>query len=74
MKHFRSCSQYSADKNIEFVNGRFSRHTKKLQNRQKLESALRDTALRDIQDLIEKGILIKTQDGGRSTGYELKEN
>lgn len=31
-----------------------------------------DTALRDIQDLIEKGILIKSPQGGRSTNYELK--
>lgn len=30
-----------------------------------------DTALRDIQDLINKGILIKEQDGGRSTNYTL---
>ena len=31
-----------------------------------------DTALRDIQDLIEKGILVKSAQGGRSTNYELK--
>ena len=31
-----------------------------------------DTALRDIQDLMEKGILIKSERGGRSTNYELK--
>lgn len=30
-----------------------------------------DTALRDIQDLVELGILRKTAAGGRSTGYEL---
>jgi len=30
-----------------------------------------DTALRDIQDLIDKGILIKSNSGGRSTKYEL---
>ncbi len=30
-----------------------------------------DTALRDIKDLIEKGILRQEQDGGRSTNYEL---
>lgn len=30
-----------------------------------------DTALRDIQDLIEKRILRKTDEGGRSTNYEL---
>jgi Fic family protein len=31
-----------------------------------------DTALRDIQDLMEKGILIKSDQGGRSTKYELQ--
>ncbi len=31
-----------------------------------------DTALRDIQDLINKGILRKEAQGGRSTNYELK--
>ena len=30
-----------------------------------------DTALRDIQDLIEKKILRKKEGGGRSTSYEL---
>lgn len=32
-----------------------------------------DTALRDIRDLMEKGILQQDQPGGRSTGYELSE-
>ena len=32
-----------------------------------------DTALRDIKDLIEKGILQQEQAGGRSTNYELAE-
>ncbi|MCX6226998.1 MAG: Fic family protein [Bacteroidia bacterium] len=32
-----------------------------------------DTALRDIKDLIEKGILRQDQQGGRSTNYELVE-
>ncbi|MEJ6978963.1 Fic family protein [Pedobacter sp. P351] len=32
-----------------------------------------DTALRDIKDLIEKGILQQEQEGGRSTNYELTE-
>ena len=30
-----------------------------------------DTALRDIQDLIQKGVLSKNDAGGRSTSYEL---
>ena len=33
-----------------------------------------DTALRDIKDLIEKGILKQDESGGRSTNYELAEN
>jgi Fic family protein len=32
-----------------------------------------DTALRDIKDLIEKGILKQEESGGRSTNYELAE-
>lgn len=32
-----------------------------------------DTALRDIKDLIEKGVLQQEKDGGRSTNYELAE-
>jgi Fic family protein len=32
-----------------------------------------DTALRDIKDLIEKGVLQQDQHGGRSTNYELKD-
>ena len=31
-----------------------------------------DTALRDIQDLIEKGVLEKEEGGGRSTSYRIK--
>jgi Fic family protein len=37
----------------------------------KIGKCSQDTALRDIQDLIEKGILRKTESGGRSTNYEL---
>jgi Fic family protein len=32
-----------------------------------------DTAIRDIKDLIEKGVLQQEQQGGRSTNYELKQ-
>ena len=32
----------------------------------------KDTAIRDINDLIDKGILQKEAAGGRSTSYELK--
>ncbi|SDM77534.1 Fic family protein [Daejeonella rubra] len=38
----------------------------------KIGKCSQDTALRDIQDLIEKGILEKSSKGGRSTIYELK--
>ena len=31
-----------------------------------------DTALRDIADLLEKGVLVKSPAGGRSTSYELR--
>ncbi|MCW4467696.1 Fic family protein [Flavobacterium sp. MFBS3-15] len=38
----------------------------------KMTKSSQDTALRDITDLINKGILIKANSGGRSTYYELK--
>lgn len=38
----------------------------------KISKCSQDTALRDIQDLIGKRILAKSEDGGRSTNYELK--
>ncbi|MDR1679911.1 MAG: Fic family protein [Prevotellaceae bacterium] len=38
----------------------------------KIAKTSSDTALRDIQDLITKGILQKEAQGGRSTSYELK--
>jgi Fic family protein len=38
----------------------------------KIGKCSQDTALRDIQDLIEKGILAKSEQGGRSTNYEMK--
>jgi len=37
----------------------------------KLMKCSQDTALRDIQSLIEQGILEKENAGGRSTGYKL---
>ena len=37
----------------------------------KIGKCSQDTATRDIQDLIEKGILYKLPGGGRSTGYDL---
>jgi len=40
----------------------------------KLAKCSHDTALRDIQDLIEHGVLKKDPHGGRSTSYSLREN
>ncbi len=37
----------------------------------KIAKCSTDTALRDIKDLIEKGILVQENSGGRSTNYEL---
>lgn len=39
----------------------------------KLTKCSNDTALRDIKDLIEKGVLMQVESGGRSTNYELVE-
>jgi len=36
-----------------------------------LEKCSPDTALRDIQDLLDQGILTKDEGGGRSTSYSL---
>jgi Fic family protein len=40
----------------------------------KIGKCSQDTALRDIQDLIKKEILIKSEKGGRSTNYVLNSN
>jgi Fic family protein len=40
----------------------------------KIAKCSQDTAVRDIQDLIDKDILYKLPGGGRSTGYDLVEN
>ena len=37
----------------------------------KLAKCSQDTALRDIDDLVKRGILVKTPAGGRSTSYTL---
>lgn len=39
----------------------------------KINKCSQDTALRDIQDLINKNILLKEASGGRSTNYELRQ-
>jgi Fic family protein len=38
----------------------------------KMTKCSHDTALRDIQDLVDKRVLVKDEGGGRSTGYHLK--
>ena len=38
-----------------------------------IEKCSQDTALRDIDDLMEQGILVKEEAGGRSTKYSLAE-
>ena len=40
----------------------------------KIAKCSADTALRDVKDLVEKGILKQEEQGGRSTNYELIEN
>lgn len=40
----------------------------------KITKTSNDTALRDIKDLIDKGILIQSNEGGRSVNYELKKS
>jgi Fic family protein len=40
----------------------------------KITKCSKETAIRDINDLIEKGILQKEEEGGRSTNYELTKN
>ncbi|HLT88769.1 MAG TPA: hypothetical protein VKZ57_14355, partial [Sphingobacterium sp.] len=37
----------------------------------KMTKVSADTALRDITDLVNRGVLSKTDSGGRSTNYEL---
>jgi Fic family protein len=39
----------------------------------KLAKCSNDTALRDIRELLERGIIVKNQGGGRSTSYRLAE-
>jgi Fic family protein len=40
----------------------------------KITKTSTDTALRDIKDLVEKGILKQTAEGGRSVSYDLVED
>ncbi len=40
----------------------------------KLASCSTDTALRDIRDLLRRGVLMKNSRGGRSTSYQLADS
>lgn len=40
----------------------------------KLSKCSQDTALRDIEDLVQKGVLMKDAAGGRSTSYSIAAN
>jgi Fic family protein len=40
----------------------------------KLTNCSQDTALRDIDDLIKRGVLVKETDGGRNTSYKMVDN
>jgi len=55
------------------LNMLFNKFEGKLQSSKwaKINKTSSDTALRDIKDLVEKGILKQTQEGGRSVNYEL---
>lgn len=55
------------------INKLFDGFTGKLQTSKwaKMTKTSTDTALRDIKDLVEKGILQQTEGGGRSINYEL---
>lgn len=39
----------------------------------KIEKCSADTALRDISELVERGMLVKDEGGGRNTSYSLTE-
>ena len=61
------------DRQVKILNRLIDEFTGKLTSSKwaKITKCSPDTALRDIQNLIEKGILQKTDEGGRNTNYEL---
>ncbi|MFT5619226.1 MAG: Fic family protein [Arenicella sp.] len=63
------------ERQIKMLNKLIDGFTGKLSSSKwaKITKCSPDTALRDIQGLIEKGILRKTEEGGRNTNYELVE-
>ncbi|MBK8873194.1 MAG: Fic family protein [Bacteroidetes bacterium] len=62
------------ERQIKMINMLFDNFTGKLTSSKwaKICKCSPDTALRDINDLIEKGVLQKEQNGGRSTNYKLQ--
>ncbi len=61
------------ERQIEMINKLQGEFVGKLHSSKwaKMTKVHRDTALRDIQDLIEKGVLLDSGEGGRSTNYIL---
>jgi Fic family protein len=69
-----NCRQVALNsRQTKIINMLFDGFEGKLQTSKwaKINKCSTDTALRDIQDLVHKGILTPTGNGGRSTGYEL---
>ena len=64
------------ERQVKMVNMLWDGFTGKLTSSKwaKITKTSQATALRDITDLIEKGILIAAADGGRSSNYLLKDN
>lgn len=63
------------ERQIKIINRLWDGFEGKLNNSKwaKMTKTSAATALRDIQDLVEKGILRRTDEGGRSTNYILVE-
>jgi Fic family protein len=59
------------ERQVEMINKLMGNFMGKLQTSKwaKMMRVDRDTALRDIQDLVEKGVLRESGEGGRSTNY-----
>lgn len=63
------------DRQIKMVNKLWDGFDGKLTTSKwaKITKTSQATALRDILDLVEKGVLVTATEGGRSTNYLLKE-
>jgi len=66
-------AEYSNERQRIIINKLLEDFEGKLQTSKwaKIVKTSTDTALRDIKDLIEKGILKQTLEGGRNVNYEL---